>query len=221
MPGVPRTIDAEIPGPQQTQQFALDGTVTFDLEAVYIEIDASGAGGPVTAELTILEQSGVVIARKAQKDTVDAGGAGSATWALRLDDDDDGGGGGAGIEFDQDNVGTWLNVQATGADPANPLIGVLIEATDEIRLDGAAVDIRGGILESEVQEVKLAAGSDWNANGSQVFIGEGPNLPNTCNSIVLQSTELSFFGAPPVVQPAAPATLADVIAALQALGLTA
>ena len=33
--------------------------------------------------------------------------------------------------------------------------------------------------------------------------------------------KLGFFGATPVVQPAVPTTLADVIARLQALGLTA
>lgn len=90
MAGQPRTIDAEIPGPQATQEFTLDPGVVFDLEAVYVEIDASGAGGPVTAELTLLEQSGVVIAKKRQSETVDAGAAGTATWALRLDDDDGG-----------------------------------------------------------------------------------------------------------------------------------
>lgn len=88
MPGIPRTIDAPIPGPANVQTFALDPGVAFDVEAVYIEIDTSGAGGPVTAELTILEQSGVVIAKKRQGSTVPAGGAGSATWALRLDDND-------------------------------------------------------------------------------------------------------------------------------------
>lgn len=87
MPGQPRTIEAPIPGPAQSQSFGLDPGVVFDLEAVYVEIDTSGAGGPVTAELTLLEQSGVVIAKKRQAETVDAGGSGSATWALRLDDE--------------------------------------------------------------------------------------------------------------------------------------
>lgn len=87
MPGQPRTIDAGLAGPAQTQTYTLDPTVQFDLEAVYVELDTSGAGGPVTAELVIAEQSGVVIAKKRQSQTVDAGGAGTATWALRLDDE--------------------------------------------------------------------------------------------------------------------------------------
>lgn len=87
MAGVPRTIDVGIDGPAQTQTFVLPQTVSFDLEAVYVEIDASGAGGPVTAELILAEQNGVVIAKKRQSETVDAGGVGTATWALRLDDE--------------------------------------------------------------------------------------------------------------------------------------
>lgn len=88
MPGQPRTIVAEIPGPQQGQQFVFDQTVTFDLESVYIECDTSGAGGPVGARLTILEQSGVVIAKKLQAEKMDVSAPPtSATWALRLADD--------------------------------------------------------------------------------------------------------------------------------------
>lgn len=59
----------------------------LDVSTVYASIDATGAAGPVTAELTIQDQSGVVIARKTQGATVAAGGTGSATWALRLDDE--------------------------------------------------------------------------------------------------------------------------------------
>lgn len=88
MAGQPRTIVAEIPGPQQGQQFAFDQTVTFDLESVYIECDTSGAAGPVGARLTILEQSGVVIAKKLQAEQMDVSAPPcSATWALRLADD--------------------------------------------------------------------------------------------------------------------------------------
>jgi hypothetical protein len=69
----------------------------MDVETVYASVDATGAGGAVTAEITIADQSGVVIARKTQGSTIAAGGTGSATWALRLDDDSTAGGGGGGI----------------------------------------------------------------------------------------------------------------------------
>jgi hypothetical protein len=59
----------------------------MDVETVYASVDATGAGGAVTAEVTVADQSGVVIARKTQGSTIAAGGTGSATWALRLDDE--------------------------------------------------------------------------------------------------------------------------------------
>ena len=65
----------------------------LDVETVYAAIDTTGAGGAVTAELTITDQSGAVIARKTQGTTIPAGGTGSATWALRLDDEGSSGGG--------------------------------------------------------------------------------------------------------------------------------
>jgi hypothetical protein len=82
--------------PAQTAKTPGDGSGTlsytlasdsFDIESVYAVIDATTATGPVTAELTVRDQSGVVIARKKQAPTIPAGQAGSATWALRLDDE--------------------------------------------------------------------------------------------------------------------------------------
>jgi hypothetical protein len=82
--------------PAQTSKTPGDGSGTlsytlasdsFDVESVYVSVDATTATGPVTAELTVRDQSGVVIARKKQAATIPAGQAGSATWALRLDDE--------------------------------------------------------------------------------------------------------------------------------------
>lgn len=117
MAGEPRTIDAEIPGPAQTQTFSLPQGVTLDLESVYIEVDTSGAGGPVGAELTIAEQSGVVIAKKRQAEKIDAGGAGSATWALRLADEAAAAAGGITLIKNNDGSITVLN----GAGPTTTL----------------------------------------------------------------------------------------------------
>lgn len=89
--GEPRTI--VVPGDgSQALAFALPPGVTIDVESVIAEVDATGAGGPVTATLVVAEQSGVVIARKRQSETIAAGAPGSATWALRLADDGGGGG---------------------------------------------------------------------------------------------------------------------------------
>lgn len=70
------------------------GTLTYtipaaglDVESVYVPIDNTGATSAVTAELTITDQSGAVIAKRQQTTTIPAGQSGSATWALRLADD--------------------------------------------------------------------------------------------------------------------------------------
>ncbi len=109
--------------------FLLDGvnadTVSYTLapglaqfiQAVYIEVDNS-AGGDTNPVLSISEQSGVVIAKKRQGESIPAGDSGTATWALRLTDESTGTGSG-GIQFDTLNVGDWLDVHATGANAGN------------------------------------------------------------------------------------------------------
>jgi ribosome-binding ATPase YchF (GTP1/OBG family) len=67
--------------------FTLPPGVIMDVEAVLVNVDATGAANAVTAELQILEQSGVVIAAKPQASSIAAGTSAKATWALRLDDD--------------------------------------------------------------------------------------------------------------------------------------
>lgn len=84
--GAPRTI--VVPGNgTNSLSFVIEPGVTLDVESVLAGVDATGAGGPVTATLSVSEQAGVVIANKRQGETVDAGVTGSATWALRLADD--------------------------------------------------------------------------------------------------------------------------------------
>jgi hypothetical protein len=83
MPG----ITGKTPGNgTSTLSYTIPGA-GLDLESVYAVIDASAATTDVTAELTIADQSGVVIAKRTQAVTVPAADTGSATWALRLDDD--------------------------------------------------------------------------------------------------------------------------------------
>lgn len=83
-PNGPRTIIVPTNGTGSVS-FTLPPGITLDLQSAFAVIDATGAGA-TTAELTISDQSGVVIAKKRQSETVDAGVTGSATWALRLDD---------------------------------------------------------------------------------------------------------------------------------------
>lgn len=82
----PRTIVVSGTG-GNTLAFTWPAGVFLSPESVFADIDATGAGGPVTATLTIQDQSGVVIAKKRIGETITAGAPGSATWALRLSDD--------------------------------------------------------------------------------------------------------------------------------------
>ena len=79
-------VTAKVPGAgTNTLSFTVP-LAGLDVESVVALVDASGAAGPITAELTITDQSGVVIANKPQVSTILNSGTGSATWALRLDD---------------------------------------------------------------------------------------------------------------------------------------
>ena len=91
-----------------TLSFAVPAGVIFQLEGVYADVDATAAAGDVTATLTISEQSGVVIQKKPQASKITAGGAGSASWGLRLADDTGAGASPAALPYEAfaDSVGT-------------------------------------------------------------------------------------------------------------------
>lgn len=86
-----RTITVNPTTPSNTLSFQVPAYFNLDVQAVFANIDASGAGD-TTGLLEVADSSGAVIARKAQTQVVTGGtNPGSATWALRLADD----GGGA------------------------------------------------------------------------------------------------------------------------------
>lgn len=101
------------------------------VQAVYATIDATSATDPVRPTLEILEQSGVVIAKKRQGEAIPAGGTGSATWALRLDDD------GGDIRYDRLNVGDWLYVETTGEGGPHNAGMQFVADTGEIEFDAS------------------------------------------------------------------------------------
>jgi len=82
--GVPRTIVVPGNGTQQAS-FTLPPGVVLGLESVVASVSAVGADA--RPELSISEQSGVVIATKRQSEAIPAGDNGTATWALRLGDE--------------------------------------------------------------------------------------------------------------------------------------
>ena len=93
----PRTIQPPFDPGQSSLAYTLAPGLVQYVQAVYIEVDASGSGD-VRPVLTVKEQSGVVIAKKRQGESITGGGSGSATWALRLTDES-GGGGSSTIKF--------------------------------------------------------------------------------------------------------------------------
>ncbi len=102
----------------QSLTFTMPGGVAMKVLSVVATIN-NGAATAVTPELTIRDQSGVVIAARKQSSTIPAGDTGTATWALRLDDDSAASGGGtSGIFFDTDpQTGGFLTIETTGFDP--------------------------------------------------------------------------------------------------------
>lgn len=177
--GEPRTVDVPLGAPAPTVTYTLPPGVTFDVEAVYIEVDTTGAGADVTAELSISEQSGVVIARKAQTQTIDAGASGSATWALRLSDEAATPSPGGGIQFDTyPQAGNWLYVEGTNG--VGSPDGETIELHDtsagafgiRIHSDAGQVDMDGAQAQvvALVSTLSLQANTDITATANQDVI---------------------------------------------------
>lgn len=80
----PRTIPIAGNG-QSSVSFELPQSREFKVQTIYVEVDTTG--GSATPTLTLADQSGVVIAKKAQSQQLSGGGPETATWALRLADE--------------------------------------------------------------------------------------------------------------------------------------
>lgn len=146
-----RTIN--LPGSQtDTQQYELAPGLLQYVQSVYVVVDNT-AGAAAKPTLTISEQSGVVIAKKRQGESIPAAGSGSATWALRLTDE-----GGAGIQFDIENVGGFLHVTASAdvdiETHAMFLYALGFAAVLEVLSEGSL------LLEGDTQ-IELNSGGAW------------------------------------------------------------
>jgi hypothetical protein len=84
----PRTV--VVPGAGgNSLSFAIPPGVEFDVESVLAAVDTAAAGATF-GELSISDQSGVVIATKRQGLPIPGGSSGTETWALGLNDEDAG-----------------------------------------------------------------------------------------------------------------------------------
>jgi hypothetical protein len=82
----PRTV--VVPGAGgNSLSFAIPPGVDFNVESVLAAVDASAAGDTF-GELSVSDQSGVVIATKRQGLPIPGGSSGTETWALGLNDEE-------------------------------------------------------------------------------------------------------------------------------------
>lgn len=128
----PRTIVVSPTTPSSTLEYTLPPNVYQDVQAVLVEVDATGSGD-VRPTLAVADGSGEVIARKRQGEPILGGGTGSATWARRLTDESPGGAGSAFTpqqEFFADPFFAGTVVPAGNAAPlawTNPAGDVLLD----------------------------------------------------------------------------------------------
>jgi hypothetical protein len=99
----------------QALAFTLDPGLFQYVQSVLVEVDTSGSGD-VQPTLSVQTVNGVPIADKQQGLAIDGGGAGRATWALRLTDEGQG-----GLRYHFVNDGDWVYVEA---DDASGLPGI-------------------------------------------------------------------------------------------------
>lgn len=91
-----------------TLSYVLPAGLFQYIEAILVNVDASGAGAAVRPELSIATENGAVIATQRQGDAIPVADSGSATFALRLADN------GGQIRFNRHNQGGFLDIETTG-----------------------------------------------------------------------------------------------------------
>jgi len=207
-------------------RFTMPGNVAIKVESVVATVNNASASD-VTPEVTIRDQSGVVIGTNKQGESIPAGDTGTATFALRL------GGGSATttgfIRYKFVNVGDWLVVETTAAGPFGP--GIYLQSSSGMQtfvLSGDYfVNTSNGLIDLDTgggNFIAATAGGTMtlstgggNMTLDSGFSGETMSL--VTSDLSVQNGKLGFFGVTTVVQQATPVTLADVIALLQAYGL--
>lgn len=226
--------------------YTVPSSADFILKAAYGVFDGTLASGNFLPTLEIVSDSGHTVARSVGQQVTagdsaevswfpfappaSSGGGGSITEIESTDGsitvtnpigptvDLTGAGGGSGIQFGVTNSGSFLDVETN---------------TGTILLQ----DFSGGTSEFTASgNLQLQAG-----NNVSIFAGAGKNIALSPQATVsgafivqwrsgisfvkvIETTsagDLGFFGATPVAQQPTPITLADVIAVLQAYGLTA
>lgn len=216
---------------------AIDATAAGDTTATLTIADSSGAVIARKAQGQVVTGGVVGSATWALRLTDDGGGAGPDLGDVRFNDlndelplrwlevtTNDRGPSGSSVKF---HAQPSFNVFVDDAGPPfTALFGVTVNASNtRLSLTHDTADVTGYShlrLISDTGDVVMTAGGG-DVKIRAFIAGSAVRIITHAGTDVIKAVDekLGFFGAAPVARPAHPVTLADVIAALTALGLTA
>jgi hypothetical protein len=130
--------------------------------------------------------------------------------------------GGAGFRFGLNNDGTF-NVQRS-PDGATWTTYLEIDASGNVIVKNGNQLLIGSFISEQFLQAAGGTGARWTLNNDGTIRLQTTTdgfATNNGTSIVMGPAAIGFYGHTPVVQPAAPVTLADVIAIIRGCGLSA
>jgi hypothetical protein len=160
----PQTIIRDGSG-TRTATYQLPPGLFQYIESILVELD-NGAAVAVRPTLKVETVNGRVMATKRQGESVPAGDTGTATWALRLTDEV---AAGDGIEFDTDNIGGYLEIDAN-SQHMSVIDGVL--AAWNIAMRGVNIGI-GAV--GAFANLVLASANVLQIHGGIIYLGSDTN----------------------------------------------
>ena len=219
-----RSLPAVTPAPAD---FVVPNAAEWVLQVVSATFDGTGAAGAYLPAVQIIGPGGDVAATFADKNvSVAAGSSAEVTFGPFLRSPS-AAAASSGIKFDTaPQAGQYLFVETDG--PALTPDGFVFEVRDP-NGNGSAIYgvpvILGDVLNTNNGAVYLLTGGGhrFDLTLAQEFsVRNGYNGPRIFSAkITAGVSQLGFFGVGPVPKQATPVTLADVIALLQAYGLSA
>jgi hypothetical protein len=214
--------------------YTIPGSQEIILKSVKASYDGTNATGDFVPTLQFVAPNGTIVAECPVGSTVTAGDSVDVTWFPRGGVAKSGGGT-SGIFFDTDpQDGQFLFTETDG--PAKTTAGWGTEIKDSSG-HGMTLGAYGG-MDGTTNTLSFLRGIQLLSDGAElnnIYI-QGTNLftivpgafevqdPTTAIVFQVNTTpthQVGFFGVIPVAQQPTPVTLADVIALLQAFGLSA
>lgn len=197
------------------KEYVVPSSAEFTLKCVDATWDGSGAAGAFLPCVEIVSDSGRIVARGMASSVA----AGSSAQVSFFPFNRAAATGGAGIQYGVDNDGTWLSVQVENAGTPGGFGFEVIDPHDNgVQMTTNAFSVtdgNAGNFEISGQTDQF----DIRANTFTATAAAGPFYVKGVKDFA--GLRVGFFNTTPVLQPAHPVTLADVINALTALGLTA